>query len=225
MPQLLVFLGSDTNPNLQAATMRSHVAKLTHTVLDQSSQLPRVEEMWVNPQATPILIEQVRELMNQLSFGTAQLRIVYMLEFHLASQAAQQALLKTLEEPTNNTLFVLGTTQVDACLPTIRSRCIEQRIQLGTNQHDPSAEDIQLFDALQASNLGQAVQEAERWSDREAAIAFLTRRLHYVTNQNVSAFRPQQQAHLLTAINQLTSGVNVKLVMADLAIKLNQSVV
>jgi len=39
------------------------------------------------------------------------------------SLAASHALLKTLEEPLGDTLFILMTTQVKTLLPTIRSRC------------------------------------------------------------------------------------------------------
>src|SRR3712207_9357567 len=41
----------------------------------------------------------------------------------LLSAAAQNALLKTLEEPAGRTLIVLLTDQPGALLPTIRSRC------------------------------------------------------------------------------------------------------
>ena len=41
----------------------------------------------------------------------------------LITSAAQNALLKTLEEPAGRTLIVLLTTHVNELLPTIRSRC------------------------------------------------------------------------------------------------------
>ena len=44
-------------------------------------------------------------------------------EADLMSVAAQNALLKTLEEPAGRTLLVLLTDQPDSLLPTIRSRC------------------------------------------------------------------------------------------------------
>ena len=47
--------------------------------------------------------------------------------------AAQNAFLKTLEEPPENTVFLLLTTRIDALLNTIKSRCrlvslIENRV-------------------------------------------------------------------------------------------------
>ncbi|HIK45077.1 MAG TPA: DNA polymerase III subunit gamma/tau, partial [Leptolyngbyaceae cyanobacterium M65_K2018_010] len=44
-------------------------------------------------------------------------------ECHMLSQAAFNALLKTLEEPPNNVVFVLATTDPQRVLPTIISRC------------------------------------------------------------------------------------------------------
>ncbi len=47
-------------------------------------------------------------------------------EAHMLTKEAFNALLKTLEEPPENTIFVLCTTEYDKILPTILSRC--QRI-------------------------------------------------------------------------------------------------
>ena len=44
-------------------------------------------------------------------------------EVHQLSSAASSALLKTLEEPPENVLFVLATTDPQKLLPTIISRC------------------------------------------------------------------------------------------------------
>ena len=42
---------------------------------------------------------------------------------------AQNALLKTLEEPPSASVFVLVTSRPDVLLPTVRSRC--QRLRFG----------------------------------------------------------------------------------------------
>jgi DNA polymerase-3 subunit gamma/tau len=44
-------------------------------------------------------------------------------EVHQLSSAASSALLKTLEEPPENVIFVLATTDPQKLLPTIISRC------------------------------------------------------------------------------------------------------
>ena len=45
-------------------------------------------------------------------------------EAHMLSSSAFNALLKTLEEPPENVVFILATTEEHKILPTILSRCI-----------------------------------------------------------------------------------------------------
>src|SRR5688572_6352736 len=72
-----------------------------------------------------ISIEQVRELQRELGFrslsGHPKVGIVD--EAQQLTQQAQNALLKTLEEPNGASALVLVTTQASALLPTILSRC------------------------------------------------------------------------------------------------------
>ncbi len=56
-------------------------------------------------------------------------RIVLVREAHLMIVAAQNALLKTLEEPGRDTLIVLETALSSELLPTIRSRCVRVRFR------------------------------------------------------------------------------------------------
>ena len=52
-------------------------------------------------------------------------RVVVLDEAHAVSNAAQNALLKMLEETTGKTLYIMATTEVNKLLPTIRSRSLE----------------------------------------------------------------------------------------------------
>lgn len=74
----------------------------------------------------PIGIETIRELEHFLSLkvplsGSIS-RIVIIEDSHLLGQEAQNALLKTLEEPPNASLFILTTGKPSALLPTVHSR-------------------------------------------------------------------------------------------------------
>jgi DNA polymerase III, subunit gamma and tau len=72
-------------------------------------------------------IRQLRE--NVILTPMAGERKVYLLdEVHMLSTAAQNALLKTLEEPPPHIIFVLATTESHKVSPTIISRC--QRFDL-----------------------------------------------------------------------------------------------
>lgn len=74
--------------------------------------------------AEPIRVERMRELIGELQKRPFMEggRCVYIRNAHTMSEAVQNALLKTLEEPPAQTLFLL-TGNEDGLLPTIRSRC------------------------------------------------------------------------------------------------------
>lgn len=56
-------------------------------------------------------------------------RVVIIKDAHTMRVEAQNALLKTLEEPPGDTIVVLTTSRVDSLLPTIRSRVVELQIR------------------------------------------------------------------------------------------------
>lgn len=83
--------------------------------------------IWIKPDKLfgPIKIDQIRE-MNQQIFLTAQRskkKIIFIDSADSMNTAAANALLKTLEEPTENSLFVLLARQLSTILPTVLSRC------------------------------------------------------------------------------------------------------
>jgi DNA polymerase-3 subunit gamma/tau len=70
-------------------------------------------------------VDNIRELIERAQFAPVQCRYkVYVIdEVHMLSNAAFNALLKTLEEPPDRVVFVLATTDPQKVLPTIISRC------------------------------------------------------------------------------------------------------
>jgi len=75
-------------------------------------------------------VEQVRELRETCRYAPARSRFkIYIIdEVHMLSNAAFNALLKTLEEPPAHVKFFFATTEPQKVLPTILSRC--QRFDL-----------------------------------------------------------------------------------------------
>lgn len=75
-------------------------------------------------------VEQVRDLRDSVKYAPSrgQFKIYYIDEVHMLSNAAFNALLKTLEEPPDHVKFIFATTEVQKILPTILSRC--QRFDL-----------------------------------------------------------------------------------------------
>lgn len=72
-----------------------------------------------------IRIEQVRALASFMNVSTHRsgLRIVLLYPAEALNSASANALLKTLEEPPPDTVFLLVTHRIDRLLPTILSRC------------------------------------------------------------------------------------------------------
>ena len=70
-------------------------------------------------------VDQVRDLIDKIKYAPIKGRYkVYIIdEVHMMSTGAFNALLKTLEEPPENVVFILCTTEPHKVLPTIVSRC------------------------------------------------------------------------------------------------------
>ncbi len=76
-------------------------------------------------------VDQVRELIEKVNYAPIKGRFkVYIIdEVHMMTDAAFNALLKTIEEPPERVIFILCTTEPYKVLPTILSRC--QRFDFG----------------------------------------------------------------------------------------------
>jgi DNA polymerase III subunit delta' len=72
-----------------------------------------------------ILIEQIRDLQQQLNLTATEARykVAILARFEAAYPGAANAFLKTLEEPPADVILILTTSDAEALLPTITSRC------------------------------------------------------------------------------------------------------
>lgn len=73
-----------------------------------------------------ILVDQVRDAVADavVAPNEAARKVYVIREADRMNTAAQNALLKALEEPPGHACFLLCTTAADALLPTVRSRCV-----------------------------------------------------------------------------------------------------
>lgn len=68
-------------------------------------------------------VDDIRDLLSRVALGTPGRSKVYLLdEVHMLTAGAENALLKTLEEPPDHVTFVLATTEPHKVVSTIRSR-------------------------------------------------------------------------------------------------------
>ena len=70
-------------------------------------------------------VEEIRELKSNVTLApfSSKYKIYIIDEVHMLSQAAFNALLKTLEEPPEHVIFIMATTEPQKVPVTIRSRC------------------------------------------------------------------------------------------------------
>lgn len=69
-------------------------------------------------------VEDIREIISSAAYAPIMSKYkVYIIdEVHMLSNSAFNALLKTLEEPPSNVVFILATTEVNKVIPTVLSR-------------------------------------------------------------------------------------------------------
>ncbi len=107
----------------------------------------------VIPKAITISLPQVRQLISHLARSVARgsKRIVIISEADTMIAAAQNAFLKTLEEPHENTLIILTSSNPARLYPTILSRCQDVR-----------------FDLLSAEEISKSLQEEDGLEKQQA---------------------------------------------------------
>ena len=119
--------------------------------------------------ATAIEVDQAREAVDfvQLSTYRAGFRVVLVDPADGLNLAAANALLKVLEEPPLNTVFVLVSDQPRRLLPTIRSRCT--RLDIGLPAAEVATQWLAGQQVAEAATLlalsGGAPLDAVRWSE------------------------------------------------------------
>lgn len=115
----------------------------------------------IEPTGASIKIEEMRKIRRETSFKPLEGRKkVYIIqEASTMTQPAANSLLKTLEEPQGETLFILTTSNIHGLLPTIISRCQLVRFKpLSTKVIEDfliKKEGIMKDEAYMASNLSE----------------------------------------------------------------------
>ncbi len=136
-----------------------------------------------NPERTRILIEQVRELQRALALAPyeSKVRIALLLNFQEATEDAQNALLKVLEEPPDRVVLLLTAESPESLLPTISSRC--EHIRLRPLRPSDLAEALQNVEGLKTAPVETLAHIADGCPGRAIALGrskdlFEARRAH-----------------------------------------------
>ncbi len=124
LPHALLFVG----PEAVGKTTLAH--QLVKSLLGTSNHpdfltLERLVDEKTQKRKSQIIVDQVRELNARLGLTSLSggWKVVFVEEASALSKGAVNALLKTLEEPKGNALFILRAGSIDELPATIVSRC------------------------------------------------------------------------------------------------------
>jgi DNA polymerase III delta prime subunit len=174
----------------------------------------------VNTPEDNITIEAVRQL-NQdvlLKPYTADISIFVIFNIDLGSVAAQNALLKIVEEPPVHTQLILTATTISQVLPTIQSRCNVRKTP-EVNIPVPTEDTYYNYKEIltQLTTFTDILTLSEKYKERSEALSFVRGAinfLHSAKNTHNSKTLSHLQ-HLVTAEELLRKNVNVRLVIED----------
>ena len=181
----------------------------------------------INQEGESIKIKTIREIKEQLSFSAYQAnqtRYFVFLDAHLTTIPAQNALLKSIEEPPTNTQIVFITDNPQKLLATIRSRC--QLIIQGDQNEKPNQElndeVAKIYFKIISSTQGAKITIASKYKERTDAILlcnqlvnFLHQELKNKDSNLTTGQITQNIGRLLTAIEHLEHNANVLLALEN----------
>ncbi len=177
----------------------------------------------INSQEDNLSIEMVRDLIGQLSFKPYQSEKSIFVIFNIdqASLAAQNALLKSLEEPPAHALILLTTCEPHRVLPTIRSRCIDV-VLVKSNEDELSTDETTemsgVWKRVEHSNYHELFELSDTYKERDQALKVVRALIQYLHGENEKEpSLPLTQAlqKLLTTKDLLEKNVNVRLALED----------
>ena len=114
--------------------LRKNEFKLNNNLskLISANSHPNIFKIKKNKDKKIIEIDQIREMiqfLNQTSFNNES-RFIIIEDINLLGINSANALLKSIEEPNNNTFFILINNSEFKILETIKSRCLEYKLNL-----------------------------------------------------------------------------------------------
>jgi len=177
---------------------------------------------------TSIGIGKIRELKTQIWKNPfiLKFRAVYVPMAEKLTQASQNALLKTLEEPPAHTIIILATAKPLNLLETVISRCLIINSSL-KSAFEKNESIIQFWQEISGQNPGQRLLAIEKFSqNQESAKNFLEQSLFFwqeKLNQKISGKKNiATNCRLLSqAIGQLEKNCQTQLVLGNLILNVS----
>jgi len=156
-------------------------------------------------------VDQVRELKHFLSLSSSKDQLIYLKDMHKASEVAQNALLKTIEEPHKHIFFALSCQTEGTVLETIRSRCEIIKVKQILD-----AEPRNTFNEFQNKSVGEKLKTITEIKTREDALIFLK---NYIVGgsqsiqDNPEIYKTLNRAQ--TALERIENNANVQIQLTN----------
>ncbi len=142
-----IFLGPDQQKKVWLASALAKTLFCTASLQDYCDECPSCRKvtkhnhpdvMWLRPVgATRVIkMEMIRELQSSLSLKSFEggRKLVFILNADRMREDAANAMLKTIEEPSAETIIILMANDVERILPTIISRCQQLSLPLSSRE-------------------------------------------------------------------------------------------
>lgn len=197
----------------------------------KSYEVSQFDILAIEPTAAgSIGIDKIREVKAKLVLKpfNSPFKLGLFLDFNTATVEAQNAFLKTLEEPPANTIIVLTARNKDLLLPTVVSRC--QVITLATSHEQLATSELaihntQLITLLRggvgeklklAEDVGKNREEAAVWLEK--MIIFIRQKLtdNHSNHDYLNFLKSFQQTHVILT----TTNVNPRFALENLFLSL-----
>lgn len=177
-------------------------------------------------------IDDIRNLQHRLSLKpySSSYKIAILTSAEKLTIPAQNAFLKTLEEPPQNTIIILTSPGPDFLLPTIISRCriirLPNKSQIKLSQEERTFV-TRLLASILKIGVGERIKMAnEIAKNRQEAIKFCQAQLIIWREKTIKASSIKRQASSVKVIRQiqktlkmLEANVNPKLAMENLLLE------
>ena len=204
-------------------TAKAMASEFLGVAVDRLESQPDLQMIVPSPSIT---IAQVREMVSKLSrkplATSVSLAIIY--EANLATFEAQNALLKSLEEPFPSTRIILTSPNKDFLLPTVASRCLEVQVRSKTTVSENAnfKQDSDLVEYLLLSPPERRLAKLDQITLSKPETLTLLTRVLLIAEQKLLSSKDINRQKMITlfirAVNlarqHIAANVNIRLALA-----------
>ncbi len=211
LSSILIF-GPD--PEIRLQEIRKIVTSLQN--FDENSP-----DFYLLDQKTAIGIDQIRDIQHYVQFKPLkdEYKIIVIENADLLTHEAQNAFLKTLEEPPDHVLIILSTARRNQLLPTVISRCR----QITLSRKEPMVFDRKEFEEylpiILNGSIGEKFMLAEKMGkDRETVMDFLEK-LSLIAGENLTINMINLCRNIMRTRKYIEANVNPRFALENFFLK------